>query len=796
MPPLRQGFVYGRRFAVAACLLTGFHSQSMADSVLDEITVTAQKREQSIQDVGIAITAFSGKQLREMGVDKSTDIAAMTPGLYISGNNGGQKELFTIRGVTQNDFNDSTEAPVAVYVDDGYVAFGQGQVFGAFDLDRVEVLKGPQGTLFGRNATGGLVQFVSNRPTDDLEGYADLTYGSYHQIRIESAISGPLSDAVSARAAMIYSKHDPYINNCYPCAPYGAGSLDGKPVSPDHAGTGDEDTLGVRGELQIGHKDETNFLLIASYARTIQNSAPFLELPTVAVFDARGNHVNTIVAGPNETAEAILTDGTPIHPFSFDPALTRPPGGNLFTPSCTPQDRQDLSCSQAFSVEGGNTSHSYSLTGKLTRPFGSTTLTSVTDYKHYDKFQEINADGGPESTVNALFDAKATTWAEELRLNGEFAKTRWVVGAYYLNIDITSNFALAAPADSLFVPLVGVPWTDAFLTRLKTQSGSLFGQVERDLTDSVTLIGGARLIKEKKDFSGEEDFFLNSNPYAIDTGTLLFNVQPHVNLHTDNTLWSGKLQLDWHATDKLLLYGGVNRGVKAGGFNSPTTVGAGFPAADIPYGPEVLIDYETGFKQDGLLGGTTRLNGAFFLYDYQGYQGFFFDNITGYVKNLEAKYKGLELELASAPVAGLDLSFNVSYLNARVYNVQLGPGVFRDSQPSFAPRFHGSGLVRYRFPFDAWGGTIAAQASTDVVSYTYDNINNFDTSKLPAYAVTNLRLSWQGNDGHWQAAVFSNNIADRRYYIIGYDLSTITGSNSLAPGLPRWFGVNMRYSFK
>src|ERR1700676_4078740 len=192
MPSPRPYFVYGSRFVAAACLLTAFQGQSIADSVLDEITVTAQKREQSIQDVGIAITAFSGKQLREMGIDNSTDIAAMTPGLYISGNNGGQKELFTIRGVTQNDFNDSTEAPVAVYVDDGYVAFGQGQIFGAFDLDRVAVLKGPQGTLFGRNATGGLVQFVSNRPTDDLEGYTDLTYGSYHQIRVESAISGPL----------------------------------------------------------------------------------------------------------------------------------------------------------------------------------------------------------------------------------------------------------------------------------------------------------------------------------------------------------------------------------------------------------------------------------------------------------------------------------------------------------------------------------------------------------------------------------------------------------------------------
>ena len=127
-----------------------------AAGALEEITVTAQKREQSIQDVGITITAFSGTQMKELGFEDSFDIARMTPGVFISGNNGGEKTLFTIRGVTQNDFNDQTEAPVAVYIDDTYVAFGQGQVFGLFDLDRVEILKGPQGTLFGRNATGGL----------------------------------------------------------------------------------------------------------------------------------------------------------------------------------------------------------------------------------------------------------------------------------------------------------------------------------------------------------------------------------------------------------------------------------------------------------------------------------------------------------------------------------------------------------------------------------------------------------------------------------------------------------------
>jgi hypothetical protein len=172
-----MGNLYGRcalrdrhLFLTAFCIALAATPADPAGAqqrVLEEIVVTAQKREQSIQDVGITITAWSGEQMRELSFEDSFDIARMTPGVHISGNNGGQKTLFTIRGVTQNDFNDQTEAPVAVYVDEGYVGFGQGQVFGLFDLNRVEILKGPQGTLFGRNA---LDAFAATLETDDILG--------------------------------------------------------------------------------------------------------------------------------------------------------------------------------------------------------------------------------------------------------------------------------------------------------------------------------------------------------------------------------------------------------------------------------------------------------------------------------------------------------------------------------------------------------------------------------------------------------------------------------------------------
>ena len=166
--------------------------------LLEEVIVTAQKREESIQDVGISITAFSGEQLKAFGFINNTEVAAYTPGVYISGNNGGHTQQFTIRGATQNDFADIAEAPNAVYVDEAYQATGQAQLFASFDMERVEILKGPQGTLFGRNATGGLVHYITKAPTKETEAYADVTYGSYDSVRAEAAVSGALSDTISA----------------------------------------------------------------------------------------------------------------------------------------------------------------------------------------------------------------------------------------------------------------------------------------------------------------------------------------------------------------------------------------------------------------------------------------------------------------------------------------------------------------------------------------------------------------------------------------------------------------------
>ena len=206
--------------AVAAALLS---TTAQAQSVLEEVVVVAQKREQNLQDVPIAITAFTGAQMDALGVSESFDIASFAPGVHISGNLAGQNTQFSIRGVTQNDFNDIIEAPNAVYLDEGYIAVAQAQTFAVFDIDRVEILKGPQGTLFGRNATGGLVHFISNAPSfEETSGYVDFEVGQYdvennaNRYVVEAAVGGPLSDTVAARGSIRYSKQDPYLKICIP----------------------------------------------------------------------------------------------------------------------------------------------------------------------------------------------------------------------------------------------------------------------------------------------------------------------------------------------------------------------------------------------------------------------------------------------------------------------------------------------------------------------------------------------------------------------------------------------------
>lgn len=201
-------YAYSALYIFTGVIGEAAHAQ---DSVLnDEIIVTANRREQKLSDVDISITAFSGEQLKDLGVTSSMDIDKQPPGLIATGY-AGSITVFNIRGSGQLDFNDQQEAPVAAYVDDAYVSFLSGVGFSFFDLDHVEVLRGAQGTLFGRNATAGVVHFVSRKPTDMLNGYAELTLSEYGGRRAEGAIGGPIADGLNGRLSLYYDRNHGFV---------------------------------------------------------------------------------------------------------------------------------------------------------------------------------------------------------------------------------------------------------------------------------------------------------------------------------------------------------------------------------------------------------------------------------------------------------------------------------------------------------------------------------------------------------------------------------------------------------
>jgi iron complex outermembrane receptor protein len=270
-------------------------------------------------------------------------------------------------------------------------------------------------------------------------------------------------------------------------------------------------------------------------------------------------------------------------------------------------------------------------------------------------------------------------------------------------------------------------------------------------------------------------------------------------------LWTGKVQFDWRPNDDVLLYAGVNRGVKAGSFNAPL-IGAWNGAAVslasrgldpnsfIPYKEEVLVAYEGGFKVN-VWDNRARINGAAFYYDYSDYQAFLFTGIGGNVINADAENIGFELDMQVNPIDGLDAIFGVSWFDATVEDVPLriGSTILRDVDPTYAPEFQYSGLLRYQWP--AFGGKLSVQGDASYSDEFFYNLRNYDADKFSSYVMVNTRLAWVSDDGHWEGAFSVRNVTDTDAGILGFDLATACGCNEVSYQPPRWFGFNIRYNF-
>ena len=777
-------------------ILIMFSSTSTIAVVLEEVVVTAQKREQNIQDVGIAITAFSGEQMKALGFERSIDVAGMSPGVYLSGDTGGHKTNFTIRGVVQNSPEDVAESPIAVYIDEGYVAALNGQIFGLWDIDRVEVAKGPQGTLFGRNATGGLVHFISRKPTDEFEAYTDLTYGSYDQVRVEGAVSGPVTENLTGRISGFYNRHDPIYENIFPDQAFNFGGT----IPGAGQDLGNDDTWGVRGHALFKPNNDVEILLSGYGTRSVLNTPGTETQANISIVDAQGRVIGGEQASSTEVREGIGPGGVNADVDGLFPfPLTRPvPGGDYFgfkNPEGPDVEDQEFIISQDFAFEDTNILEGYGGAAKISWDLDRFTLTSITDVKLFDKFVWIEPDATATDWFMVAFDVDSETIAQEIRLNGATDRARWVTGLYYLHYDNKAIQSFLTQSHS-FLAAFGLESDIISRSDVKTNSYSVFGQVDYDLSDTLTLIGGLRIVREEKDLVWTQGTFLNEDDFTIDTNVRLYPGQPPDFITTNNaTLWTGKLQLDWRPNNDLLIYGGVNRGIKAGGFNNPLTFTGVYDFSVVPYQEEVLLSYEAGFKST-LFGGTTRFNTSFYYYDYSDYQVTRWANNTAFIVNVDATNYGVEMELISSPAPGWDVMLTLGLLESKINDVEIAPGVFRNVNAPYSPGTTLGGLARYEWPEEVLGGKISTQMDFNYVSRFYSNLRNFDSQHEDSYVVGNARVGWNTMDGTWETSFFVKNIADARYNTINFDNTEFCGCSQNIMGNPRWFGGSIRYNWQ
>ncbi|MEX2126125.1 MAG: TonB-dependent receptor [Woeseia sp.] len=732
--------------------------------VLEEIIVTAQKREQSLQDVGVAVTAFTGEQMRQLGFTNTTDVVSMTPGLKYTVPNAESSQInFFLRGVGLNDFADANENPVAVYVDEIYRPAMGGLSFQLFDMERVEVLRGPQGTLFGRNTTGGLVHYIGKRPGEELEGYVNATFGDFSQIKLEGAIGGPLSDTVSARLSLATHQHDGWTENR---------------AGPDYNET---DAKAARGQLLFSPSDDVELLLGAWWSDNDANVGAWQHQATR--FNAEGESVEL---GPSEQDMSVDCNADGV----LDAGDLRPaPGTDCFGYRDTDGDPW----AGEYDRDGRVEVETSGMWANLEWEFATgLTLTSITAVQSVDRLQSEDTEASPFPLILPTFAASTDTLTQELRIAGGSETVRWLAGLYYFDNEVDGHY-------DLDLTNLGFVFFDANYQQ-ETDSLAVFGQVEFDLGDAWTVIAGARFANEEKtldylnvDESGLFELLFGSDiAFDFDRDTV-----GDLATHDDDSV-SGKLELDWRPREDLLLYGSISQGTKSAGFNvgflDQTLLFASNTPDTIPFGEETLLSYEVGFKST-IFDGGARFNGSAFYYDYEDFQTFRFEQLNQVIFNADAEVTGAELELQASPAEGWDVALGLSVLDATAEGIPSPvDGSPRERDMVAAPDLSANALIRYEWP--AFGGHLAAQVWANYQDEVFYDIQNVPVSREDGYTVGNARLSYTSGDGVWELAAAAHNVTDEEYLSYAFDFTGTFGFNQQAYGPPRWIGVSLQYNLR
>ncbi|CAH0350464.1 hypothetical protein SPH9361_01154 [Sphingobium sp. CECT 9361] len=762
-------------------------TETQSSSMLGEIVVTATKRGESLQKVPISISAFSGEQIQRLGIRETTQITQQIPALHFNAWSP-NLTIFSLRGISQNNFTDNLEAPVAVYQDNAYVASMNALSGQLFDIKRVEVLRGPQGTLFGRNATGGLIHYLSNDASEnEFNGYAQGDYGRYNAWSLEGGIGGAIAPGLRVRAAGRIEKADGYIKS------RDTALADGTILNGSGQDLGGRNGWAARINLQYDVSPDATISLWYKHAEDNHVATGGYVFENCD-FEANG-YCHTNAAG--------LSDGT---------------GGVVNGITGTRASPWEHFGERKGNLDRVVNSYQGELNWKLS---DSLSLTSITNYLTLNKDYDEDGDGTPFLTANVDTGIRFHQFSQEVRLSGDLPGLKWQVGGYYLNMLYNGHHQVTgAPVIDLAIAANGAfnsPSVDQPY-RTPSRNWSLFAQGDVTMTDKLTLTVGGRYSVDHKSINYAAillDPAINPNPVTLITDEALAQVVPGVNREVYRD-WAARVSLNYQATSDTLLFASWNRGIKGGNWSLSSNINP----ADFKHRPETLNSLEAGFKT-AMLGRTLRLNGTLFHYMYDDYQAFSLAGGVPHIYNSDATSTGAELESFWSPSPRFDAVVGATWQVSKVKSVpatgtQIGPEFFPGApdtqycknQGGFflcdfpqktidnakfpnAPRFSLNYLLRYNV--DMGAGNVAAQVDGVWYDDQYLEVTNGPSSLQKAYNVTNASLTYTDKRTGIALTAWGKNVFNKAFRAYALNLGILGTTSIYAP--PATYGATLRVPF-
>lgn len=710
-------------------------AESAEPANANAIIVTAQFRAQSVQDTPLAISAFNAELLDQRGVSDIAAAGNLAPNVQLSsgaGNFGGMAAIF-IRGVGQSDPHFAVEPGVGMYIDDVYYGVLTGAVFDLMDVDRVEVLRGPQGTLAGKNSIGGSVKLFSRRPGPNADAFVEAGYGSRNTILARAATNVTLAENLFARISVGAKRSDGYLDRLdYGCATGNfAGGTSRTQVDCKIGEQGGQEVLSGRVALRWEPTDGIDNTLIADNTQDRSQNPANVLLTQNAAWTGGANYI---------TPHGSYTN--------YEDYISTPRGGS------SSGVKYPLSPITPVDSWGVSNTLNVDLTENLK-------LTSITAYRSSNTTFNSTLEASPASILDQAWHLKHEQFTQEVRLSGQVGGILdWTVGGYYYDAWGNSGGRVTL-SGGLRVGGGGLNNDILFSDPVKTRSASAFLHTVWHLTDALNVTAALRYTDDRKSFTFNR---YDANGQRHPTLGSLTNFQA---VYAGDRL-DYRIGADYQWSPDFMTYAQVSTGYKGGGINPRPFISTQV----VPYNPEQLTSYEAGFKSQ-FADGRVTFNGAVFHSDYKDFQGTLLrcDSLspspgfpcTQSTNVGDAKIEGAEAEFTFEPVDGFKFDGSVGYLNFDYTKVNAATGITLGMTNVYSPKWTAAGGAQYAFETSGHA-TITPRLDVSYRSSVQGDTVNLPISTIPGRAILGASLKWQSEDGDWQAMLSVSNLTDKFYF--------------------------------